>query len=166
MPDLGSTDFLGISNESGPNKNKVTLFMRPYKLARISLAANIAVIFDASLSTQTGVWNASADAYNLDNNGKGFGYYTQTYMTNLYGLPSNANPAWNQGQSINLVPLPPGTAADINLDDINNWGNIRFRHNGNTQANALMLDGHVQAFTYNKTTQTTDLLRGNINVNP
>ena len=38
----------------------------------------------------------------------------------------------------------------------------RFCHVSNTEANALMMDGHVQTFTYNKTTRTSDMLRSNV----
>ena len=57
-------------------------------------------------------------------------------------------------------------AVDINKDSPGNPGNIRFRHMGNRKANCLMMDGHVQAFDYNKTTQTTELLRKNVSVPP
>ena len=52
-----------------------------------------------------------------------------------------------------------GAVGDTNSDSAGNPGNIRFRHLNNTKANALMLDGHVQTFTYNKITKTSDLLR-------
>ena len=58
------------------------------------------------------------------------------------------------------------TDSDINSGYTTNSGNVRFRHMGNTQLNALMVDGHVQVFNYNSRTKATDLLRGNININP
>jgi prepilin-type processing-associated H-X9-DG protein len=36
----------------------------------------------------------------------------------------------------------------------------------NTQCPVLMVDGHCEVFTYNPKTQTTDLTRSHINVNP
>jgi prepilin-type processing-associated H-X9-DG protein len=149
-------------------RNGGALYLRPYKLAHIFHCANIALIFDASVTPDIG-WDAYADAYNLDSCSDGLGYVSQTCMTDQYSVyPKN-----NAGQPINLIPLRPssigsglGTVADVNTDTTNNSGNIRFRHSGDTQANVLMADGHVQIFYYNKTTHSTDLLRGNINVNP
>jgi prepilin-type processing-associated H-X9-DG protein len=43
---------------------------------------------------------------------------------------------------------------------------MRFRHKNDTQANALMLDGHVESFKFNKSTKKTDMLMKNISVNP
>jgi prepilin-type processing-associated H-X9-DG protein/prepilin-type N-terminal cleavage/methylation domain-containing protein len=162
MPDLGDLDELTMKYEtSNPKYGPPAVFLRPYKLAHVNHSANIGVIFDASLRPQSG-WNASADADGLDDGG----LYTQTYMTDAYSLSGVTT---NAGQPINLLSgnqqVTP-TTADINQDDQANWANVRFRHSGNTQANVLMLDGHVQTFTYNKVTQSTDLLRGNINVNP
>jgi prepilin-type processing-associated H-X9-DG protein/prepilin-type N-terminal cleavage/methylation domain-containing protein len=162
MPDLGDLDELTMKYEtSNPRYGPSPIYLRPYKLAHVNHSANIAVIFDSSLRPQSG-WNASADADGLDDGG----LYTQTYMSDAYSVSGVTT---NAGQPINLLSgnqtVVP-TTADINQDDLANWANIRFRHSGNTQANVLMLDGHVQTFTYNKTTQSTDLLRGNINVNP
>jgi prepilin-type N-terminal cleavage/methylation domain-containing protein/prepilin-type processing-associated H-X9-DG protein len=163
MPDLGQADFVALYNESSnPRFQTIPQELRPYKLSRVNHSANIVAVFDASLRPQSG-WNASADADGLDNGG----LYSAPYMTDAYYLPGVTI---NAGQPINLKSGNQQVAftapADYNQDDAANWANIRFRHAGNTQANALMLDGHVQTFTYNKTSQSTDLLRGNINVNP
>ncbi|MGD0769480.1 MAG: prepilin-type N-terminal cleavage/methylation domain-containing protein [Tepidisphaeraceae bacterium] len=168
MPTLYNPDYYAETQQSGFPRFSGTLYQRPYKLARVQHASDIAVVFDASLSMQTGVWNASSVAFNLDHEdilvALGPSGNKTTDMTNAYSIDNNYT---NQGQPVNVVSAIGGsTASDTNKDDPNNWGNIRFRHNGNTQANALMLDGHVQSFTYNPNTQTTDLLRGNIDVNP
>jgi len=67
---------------------------------------------------------------------------------------------------------PPYTAAELavmNTDDgssnnMQNPYNIRFRHLSNTTCNALMLDGHVETYTYNAKTGVTSLLMKNIAV--
>jgi len=162
MPNLGfPPDYYLMSQETvARHGTPVPLYLKPYKLGHIKRATDIAVIFDASVTSRGGLWNASACAFALDYGG---GY---TNWTDAYGLSSNTLPT-NQGQPINLLGTASGaTTSDINHDDDGNWGNIRFRHGGNNQANALMMDGHVQSFTYNKIAQTTDLLRSNINVNP
>ncbi len=91
---------------------------------------------------------------------------------------ANTNGFLNAGQPIDLTPLDtqlPATSPAINTDtaiyatrtDGNNGsGNIRFRHMANTQANCLCCDGHVDVYNYNASTQTTDLTRGHVNVNP
>jgi len=55
---------------------------------------------------------------------------------------------------------------DANPNSLQNPFNIRFRHLGNTTANALMVDGHVETYTYNSNTGVTSLLFKNIMVNP
>ena len=61
--------------------------------------------------------------------------------------------------------------SDAGIQNPLNASNVRFRHVNNTVCNALMVDGHVQSFTYNPRLKPTDpkvtsLLRRNINVNP
>ena len=51
---------------------------------------------------------------------------------------------------------------DLNKDTNKNAGNVRFRHDRDTQTNCLMFDGHVQVFNLNKSTGVPDLLRRNI----
>jgi prepilin-type processing-associated H-X9-DG protein len=72
----------------------------------------------------------------------------------------------NAGQPVDLTPYGATGAQYTNTDGDNNKANFRFRHTGDTQCNALMLDGHVQTFTYSKSSKTSDLLRKNINVTP
>jgi prepilin-type processing-associated H-X9-DG protein/prepilin-type N-terminal cleavage/methylation domain-containing protein len=171
MPDLRNTDWYAVITQAGfnPKYSSTSIFLRPAKLAHVQHSANIAVIFDASLDNQsTGVWNASSDCFALDYNDINTGLApgtnnTHTDMTNAYYLTNNTV---NQGQSINVVNALDTTKTAVNQDVLNNWGNLRFRHNGNTQCNALMLDGHVQTFTLNPKTLVTDLLRGNIDINP
>jgi prepilin-type processing-associated H-X9-DG protein len=82
---------------------------------------------------------------------------------------------WNTDNINAAVPVSPisgngnnptGNPIYFNTDQDYNWATIRFRHHGNSQANALMVDGHVENYTYNPKSQTTDLLKKNINVNP
>jgi prepilin-type processing-associated H-X9-DG protein len=69
--------------------------------------------------------------------------------------------------SVDMTPVGGGLP---NVDSAQNFQTIRFRHNRDTVANALMVDGHVQSFTYNKRLpasdkKVTDFLRGNLYVN-
>jgi len=173
MPDLRMQDYYATSQEPGYGSkfgSPVTLLLRPPKLAHIKRSTEIAVIFDASVISRGGLWNASADADGLDNGGLG----NRTYMTDQYSLPTNKNPVENAGLPISTYsgngnsPFTPAAQPpqDYNSDNYDNWATIRFRHASNTQANALMLDGHVQSFNYNAHNQSTDMLESNINVNP
>jgi len=148
MPDLGSDYF------PPPSYKKV--YNYPYKIARIKRAPEIALVFDGSVIPAQH-WVSSADAFALDQDG----YQTKTFLTDNYPW----YPTANAGQPVSMMPWVGTNPVDINTDDTNNSGNIRFRHINNTQANVLMVDGHVQSFHYNSLTKSVDLLRGNINVN-
>ena len=95
-----------------------------------------------------------------------FGALTDNYavMSGIVPPPTPATPV--------IMTSNWGTANNpgINTDDANpaaqyNPFNIRFRHMGNTAANALMIDGHVESFTFNPRTNVTSLLDKNIFVN-
>jgi prepilin-type N-terminal cleavage/methylation domain-containing protein/prepilin-type processing-associated H-X9-DG protein len=172
MPDLGSED--AYNELSLPKKSSGFLCCQPYKLAHIKRSTEIALIFDASVKSRGGVWNASADADGLDNGGLYNSPKPNTYMTDQYGVANNTPPQ-NASQPISMFSgngnAAPYTITTLPLQDYNsdkddNWATIRFRHASNTQANVLMADGHVQTFNYNPHNQTTDMLKGNINVNP
>jgi prepilin-type processing-associated H-X9-DG protein len=151
------------------------VFLTPYPLSRIKRASEIAIVFDASLTRANGIWRVAWDipvARGMDS-ARVYGW-TQptTFMTDTY-TGSTLDPS----SSIDLRSWwGPGA---INQDDGRtdatqnplNGSNVRFRHVNNTVCNALMADGHVETFTYNKRLKPTDakvtsLLRRNINVNP
>jgi prepilin-type N-terminal cleavage/methylation domain-containing protein/prepilin-type processing-associated H-X9-DG protein len=156
LPDLRTNDLYVGS----PNK------MLGYVAAHIRRSTEIAVIFDAAIYTDSGSWTAPADSFALDR-GRTLGESSpSTDLTDAYAKWGNT---MSPGDPVDLTPFSqgtPGSASDRNADTQNNWGNIRFRHMNNTMANALMLDGHVTTFRYNKQSNTSDLLRGNINVTP
>jgi prepilin-type N-terminal cleavage/methylation domain-containing protein/prepilin-type processing-associated H-X9-DG protein len=169
MPDLGTADSLAqleAQASGGKHSSAGPFILIPYKLAHIKRPTEIALVFDASMGTVTGPWDASSDGYALDNGG----IWSRMYLTDNYGLSSN-NPVMNQGSPISLACTPfnnNGTTfpvQDYHSDTNANWGNIRFRHGSNNQTNALMVDGHVQSFNYNSVTHSTDMLESNVNVN-
>jgi prepilin-type processing-associated H-X9-DG protein/prepilin-type N-terminal cleavage/methylation domain-containing protein len=151
LPDLKTDDRTKPSPRPG---------LKSYRLARIKRTAEMAAIFDATVSDPSGVgqWIAFADAFALDNSRV---TSRKPYLTDLYEL----DPTLNGSQPVDMTPSSLNKQY-TNMDGANNQGNIRFRHANNTQANALMLDGHVQSFNYTKSSQTTDLLRKNVFVNP
>jgi len=150
LPDLGQTDwYKGGSPLMG---------LKPYRIAKVKRSSEVAVLFDGTVNNSGfGAW---AVAYALDKLRKD----KKPYFTDAYSTV----PGLDGGQPVDMAADPGvgGTAADINTDSTKNPGNIRFRHSSETKANALMMDGHVQTFTFNKSTKTTDLLRKNVFVNP
>lgn len=153
LPDLQTADRLDTTT---PVRT-----LKTYKIARIKRGSELAVIFDASVSNTVsapGQWIAFACAFFLDNDRVNT---RRPFLTDQYQL----NPAIMPSQPVDMMPQSQ-QVADTNTDGDKNKGNIRFRHSGDTQANALMLDGHVEAFKYDKIKRTTDMLKKNIYVNP
>jgi prepilin-type N-terminal cleavage/methylation domain-containing protein/prepilin-type processing-associated H-X9-DG protein len=154
MPDLGQTDW----SQTTPT---TTVCLTPYKIAHIKRSAEMGVIFDGTINNPSGSgqWISFAVGFALDNHRIGIGPY-------LVGDYSR-QPTLNAGLPIRMDPYNGGVA---NHDgSTTNQGNIRFRHGSNTVANVLMLDGHVQTFSFKKqaaVTAATDMLRKNIDVDP
>jgi prepilin-type N-terminal cleavage/methylation domain-containing protein/prepilin-type processing-associated H-X9-DG protein len=155
----------------------------PYTIAHIKRSSDICLIFDATLFLQPPYgFDVPTDGpvgYRIDNGRFRYPNDTglqQTGLTDQYGIASNQGAApINAGQPIDVTPTPGVPAANINTDtELNSdqpgggdgSGNLRFRHNNNTQCNALCVDGHVDVYNYNPRTNTTDLTRMHINVNP
>jgi prepilin-type processing-associated H-X9-DG protein len=98
---------------------------------------------------------------------RNFGALTDNYasMTGISNPPPTlATPVimisnWDQGQKYNSINTDTDTATQSNPF------NIRFRHMQNSVANALMLDGHVESFSFNPKTNVTSLVDKNIFVN-
>jgi prepilin-type processing-associated H-X9-DG protein len=153
MPDLQTKDF-----------SKIVGFTLPYikgrRLASIKNSSDMVILFDGTMNNTT--YMAHSVAEGLDS----IGINNPPYLTtNMKGATAPRN---DPGTPVDMTP-EAGTPADFNIDSNNNAGNIRFRHMNNTQANCLLVDGHVQAFKLKKTTDlknATDLQRRNIYVNP
>ena len=137
-----------------------------YKPSSIRYGSQLALIFDTSLVQATNptggtFWlplNTIPIASAVDG-----GAYTNSadgYLTNNASLITTAN-YMSSPVSINALV----NYKYVNLDVTNNPSNIRFRHSYNTAANALFVDGHVQAFHYNKVTKLTDMPRTALYVN-
>lgn len=142
---------------------------QPYRIAHIKRAAEIALIFDASVmqlpASSGGGWSVNGADYPVGRALDANRQYYDTYLTDDYGLVSGES-YMNPGAAIDLTPQGTGaTAADLNKDTTGNAGNVRFRHMNNNVCNVLFVDGHVDQFSF-KTATATSLLRGNVNVNP
>jgi prepilin-type processing-associated H-X9-DG protein len=148
MPDQSQVDRFIQSTEHRQ------VGLKPYKLPKIHNTPEIVAVFDGTVNNGNyGAWSVGFALDNRGVQGNQLPFLTTFYTTRTPNTP---------------VLLTPNSAlpVDINKDSPGNPGNIRFRHNGNKIANALMLDGHVQSFSYNKSNQTTDLLLKNVCVNP
>src|SRR3984957_19591066 len=194
MPQLGQADkyLTGGAGPPGP-------CLHSYTLAHIKRSSEIILIFDSSLIPITngsgvpiGGWSVDGSGtlpvgFNLDQNagamdGNGF----PPFMTDQYKITTSSNSATppntpiSPGDPVSMLPMNSGKPvpiSNVNQDGLNQ-ANIRFRHLGNTTANALMVDGHVESFVFNLRAYNTweaapsgppvgtNLLRKNIYVNP
>lgn len=165
--------------------------IEPYTLGHIKRSSDICMIFDGALyydtTSQTSMdgWNVPDTipiAYRIDDGRFCYNEQTKpggtTFLTDSYFCSQNMSGAGiNGGQPIALTPDDTWSAAQLQLNtDTKPYsttqsgndgsGNVRFRHMTNTKLNALFADGHCDSFNYNPNTQTTDLIRSHINVNP
>jgi len=182
MPALGQPDKI-VSHGIPPRP-----FLEPYKVANVAMSSQIAYIFDGTLAPMDGGgWRVGGWTI-ATGGGSPVGMFICSGWVNFTGLYFGAlTTMWqdyptgiNAGSPVSMAPgsngqaamWPPYTAAQLaimNTDDgtatnMQNPFNIRFRHLGNTTCNALMLDGHVETYTYNANTGVTSLLMKNIAV--
>jgi prepilin-type N-terminal cleavage/methylation domain-containing protein/prepilin-type processing-associated H-X9-DG protein len=169
MPHLGMFDPMSASALNP------TLLV-PYRIATLKRSSEVALIMDGSLALMnSGAWNDSGNGYdpcgeNLSDGAifypKIFGGLTDTNYAAITGSPTPNTP-------VSLLDGEyGGSSSHVNQDDGNpadalpyNCRNIRFRHLGNTTANALMVDGHCESYTYNPNKKTSTLLCKNLFVN-
>jgi prepilin-type processing-associated H-X9-DG protein len=152
---------------------------RQYKASKVKRVSEIAIIFEGALqfNSSTGEYQLGYDdpvATNIDN-----GAYMNgpTYLTD-----TNYSSTVSPDDSVSMSPTFGPTPGAVNKDGVTNgtdtggyynFYNIRFRHKRDTIMNALMVDGHVEAFEFNpKLVMTpsdkkiTTLKKKNINVPP
>jgi prepilin-type N-terminal cleavage/methylation domain-containing protein/prepilin-type processing-associated H-X9-DG protein len=158
MPQLGNLDY--FFNVNPPGK-----CFHSYALAHIRRSSEIVLIFDASVQPVTGGGGWSVDptgafpvGYDVDSNNfyDAIGLNSQGYepfLTDQYQMAGNK---YSPNDEVYMTPCNGGgvceaSNVDVNTDTPANASNIRFRHFGNTAANALMVDGHVESYTFNRT---------------
>jgi prepilin-type processing-associated H-X9-DG protein len=155
MPEMGTEDKYAAMGTSGPK-----FFLRPYQIARVARSSEIGLIFDASVNyVAGGGYSVFAEPVAMQMDGGRI--LSDTYLTDQYNLASTA--AFVPGQGIDLTPGVAG--GPVNSDDSRNPQNVRFRHMNNRICNVLMVDFHVESFSWSAS-GGTDLLRKNVNVNP
>jgi prepilin-type processing-associated H-X9-DG protein len=133
----------------------------PYRIAKVKRSSEIAMIWDAPLEPPD--WKVKYDvpvSSQLDN----WAIFSSPWMLNT---PYSTTRRLESSIDMTAANGPAYT----NQDSINNSQTIRFRHKKDTLANALMVDGHVESFTYDPKKKPNDplvtsLLRKNIYVNP
>jgi prepilin-type N-terminal cleavage/methylation domain-containing protein/prepilin-type processing-associated H-X9-DG protein len=152
---------------------------RLYRSSKIKRASEIAIMFEGALEFDpaSGEYVVPYDipnAINIDN----VMYPATTGTANpTYLVDTNYSSAVQPDDSINMSPtfnnpmVAPNTDPTAIGGNHPNFYNIRFRHNKNTAMNALMVDGHVESFTYNpklppNDKNVTSLKRKNIHVPP
>lgn len=139
--------------------------LKSYRITKLKRPAEIAGIFDGVVDG--GDFMANSTAYALHNRAI-YGPATGTFLIDDFTRRPGA-PAVTQNLDT-IVNMTPNMATAVpNSDSGGNTGNIRFRHHGDTRANALMMDGHVESFTFNKRkplTEATDMKLRNICVSP
>jgi prepilin-type processing-associated H-X9-DG protein/prepilin-type N-terminal cleavage/methylation domain-containing protein len=158
----------GISSPTSPGKGKLTL---AYRLSIIKHSSDIAMVFDGVVnwSSTYNSWAAGGGfqdpvADSIDNQG----IFGPLHLLAIYG-----DSRFDQTHSIDMTPNG-GNVLYVNQDTQDNSQNslnVRFRHMHDTTANALMVDGHVESFKYDKSKpandpKVTSFLRKNLYVNP
>jgi prepilin-type processing-associated H-X9-DG protein/prepilin-type N-terminal cleavage/methylation domain-containing protein len=159
MPNLDDPDFAKSLLAASQG-----LFMQPYKMAKIRRAAEIVMVMDGvQIATIDGIQNsfgALATAQQLDN----ASLYTPALGYMMFELAAK-KPGDLNGQSIDPGPnMDASRSPNPPPREAKRVGNIRWRHQKNTMANFLFVDGHVEPRRLKNAT-TCDLLRRNINVN-
>ncbi|MFT3787623.1 MAG: hypothetical protein QM770_15895 [Tepidisphaeraceae bacterium] len=138
-----------------------TWYYTPYKITQIKRAAEIALIFDGSLKSNSGgvagQWGANVTATQLDQ-GR---IWWSNFLTDDPSLDTNW---WMTGSFPIDTSSNSGNPANWNKDNDDNWSNIRFRHGKQNEANVLYVDGHVVKH-YVKNNNAADILRRNVDVN-
>jgi prepilin-type processing-associated H-X9-DG protein len=133
----------------------------PYKIAKVRRSSEIALIWDAPLDPT----NEYRVKFEVPVSGQidSWAIFSAPWLTDNYAGTSK-----NPGQAVNMTAA--GGVAFSNTDSAGNYQTIRFRHKKDTMANALMVDGHVESFTYDAKKSPSDplvttLKRRNIYVN-
>ncbi|MGD0461022.1 MAG: DUF1559 domain-containing protein [Tepidisphaeraceae bacterium] len=172
MPYLGSPDLVGQLYE---NLGSNSLPLTPYRLSDVKHSTDIACIFDGTLAHMAdGNWRVGGDP-GIPWGGaicNGWtGWTSNGCLTDDYSLyrgqpvtsatPVTMSPGFGPGGDPRAINTDDGDSSNNGANEKNPF-NIRFRHMGDTVANALMVDGHVETYTYNPKTRMTSLLMHNI----
>lgn len=141
--------------------------LRGYRITKLKRIAEIAGIFDGSIDPSN-PFMVNATAFALHRNAIKQPA-TGTFLIDDFGPRRAGSISPTQNLDTPLDMTANITTAVPNSDSSGNTGNIRFRHGGDTRANALMMDGHVESFSFDKRKPkeaATDMRLRNVCVSP
>jgi len=160
LPNLGTNGGAGIADNYRRAKGEPTAVLECYKLSKLKRSADIAMVFDGSMSPLQGV--------SMYSNYSGSPYYrprqnmpiadlihkTTLYAKSPWLIADPKDPNYKADQPADLTPQDGGGATPpvvfVNKDVDGNDRNFRFRHGRNDTMNALFGDGHVGSFLTSK----------------
>jgi prepilin-type N-terminal cleavage/methylation domain-containing protein/prepilin-type processing-associated H-X9-DG protein len=140
----------------GPNYGPQYYGETPMKLEQVERPAEIIMLGDAALignqglsaSSPPGTWQSDADFWELQNDQCQLHWATPLSVTmqnedmiNPQGPDAGLNQDWLSYQDMESASAAGGTSLGNDL---------RFRHMGNTAANFLFVDGHVDTFHWKR----------------
>jgi prepilin-type N-terminal cleavage/methylation domain-containing protein/prepilin-type processing-associated H-X9-DG protein len=148
MPNIDDLDIsvAGAAPATGP-------WLKPYRIAKIRRSSEIVLMMDGSQTQGVGGsngWGAYATAYKLDQ---------QTLYVISRGLFIIDHPNARLDEPVN-----GGPNKDARFQSDPGAGDIRWRHQKNTRANFLFVDGHVESRLY-KSPTSVELKKSNFFVN-
>jgi prepilin-type N-terminal cleavage/methylation domain-containing protein/prepilin-type processing-associated H-X9-DG protein len=171
---------VGPNNGFDPMPPFLTIRSRCYKFGGIKRPSEVALMFDGSVGFNKDT-NRHVLIYDMPiaaNIGNG-AYKARTFLLDtFYNRPS---PPLNPHDSVDMSPgnsrmdyILSGTTTSVYTilaAAPNATQNIKFRHMNKTVLNALMVDGHVESFTYNNKLppshlRVSTLMWKHIHVNP
>ena len=148
MPNIDDLDISvpGAAPATGP-------WLKPYRISKLRRSSEIVLMMDGTQTQTVGGpagWGAYATAYKLDNQA----LYTISRGLLIYDHPNQNND----------TPVNGGPNKEARSQADEGAGNIRWRHQKNTRACFLFVDGHVEPRLY-KSPLSVELKKSNINVN-
>jgi prepilin-type N-terminal cleavage/methylation domain-containing protein/prepilin-type processing-associated H-X9-DG protein len=131
----------------------------PYKISKIKRSSEIALLFDCPLMELNGVYRVRYDiavASHIDRGAIWDGAVTnpKDKFTHTHLTLTNKS----ADDSIDMTPQNNAAITPPNSDTPDNTMTIRFRHQKDTKANVMMVDGHVETFNYSKKRPPNDKL--------
>jgi prepilin-type processing-associated H-X9-DG protein len=158
MPDTADS-FLGVNP-------------KPYKLSKVKRSAEIAAVFDCPLMYSNGAWKVAYDLAVAKHIDRG-AIFDGSVPANLRLTDQHYQYVSTKraDASIDMTPQNGYPNVKPNTDLEANTMTIRFRHQKDTKANVLMVDGHVETFTFDakkppNDPNVSDFKRRHVYVNP
>jgi len=134
------------SQDDGEVPYKIGMVKRPSDIIMVMDAAQIANEGLAADPSLTGTWMADADLWNIQNP------FQSNLLAHPYGLLTFYNSNYPAGPDAGFnkdwLTYAQMTGAQARTPFFAAGNDLRFRHNNNTQSNALFFDGHCDSFHF------------------